>query len=445
MNKEELMKDYPFLKNADFIEKMPEGLKKRVLKPFLDDLKEAMDRNKKTGPLRIYVPFVYSYFEEEYPFTLEVASAEESDRLELISDDLDEEDPLPEEWKAHETAWKYIFERTCEKCGAFPVPLRDKDHVRPLCDECLKEELASRHRKNYLNYLDIFNHQNYSGERLLSDKTYRFYGLHESEDVDLKPFFEKIGYHYDGDVYYRPIRKMPKEDYDAFIKDIVKNAETLWSKYSEPVWDDIPGDKKVKFTVLGHAYERYLYQIYRVDKNDIKELGIDYLPHWYFYPEAAMPSAFWRMGPGEDAGHDYWQYYQTLKEEQKIEHRRKYPRPYYMDDEAMMGETEFIEEEEKEAVAFVYRDKQTNETITVPLHYHVFGGLSKKEQEKQFEEKRMGLASYRAGEEIYGTEEPWKNKNIPNFEERMKLYRAHLDRLEFVEWHYRESNDSKQD
>lgn len=113
----------------------------------------------------------------------------------------------PEEWQDHLYAWEYISEHTCKNCGKFPVPMRYDGWISPYCDECFQElSLAVKSGKKTLE--EVTCKYPY-GDRLLEYVTISCYKDGKSIDkyIDLKPFYDKIGYKYDNLVTLEELEK----------------------------------------------------------------------------------------------------------------------------------------------------------------------------------------------------------------------------------------------
>ncbi len=415
MNRDEMKIKYPFLENPKNI-LITDGWEKRFLIPMLDDIREVVESSEK--PLDFKIKYIM-YRENELKYL-------------FISE--------PEEFKTHMTAWSYIASHTCKDCGAFPVPVRKIDGNVPLCNKCLRKRIKAGKDSEYLDYLGIYVWDNYINDDLPRQTIMRSYysnGIRYVE-IDMMPFYEKIGYSYDENrEYSKSFKEMPEECYEAFARDVVKNAEKIWRRYGEPVWDDLlniedPDD----LFLLSGVYLGYFYR-FLVDENyQLKNRNIDMLPHWYVFPEYPIGCIGYRMGTGEDYKDQYWDYFGSLSKEEKIEHRRKYPRPFFMDDECVFGEDEYPDEDEKELVTFVYRNRRTGELKNVNVRYLMFADLSREEKEGQFEEKRIGLACFLAGDLILKHSEMSDSR-----EDIRKEYKKLLKQLEFVKWQHRQALD----
>lgn len=98
----------------------------------------------------------------------------------------------PEEWFDHLHAWEYISEHTCVECGKFPVPMRCFSWISPYCDT------HAWHEKEYGEEEKAWiAEENWTGkvQEYITIKTYSSEGEREKK-IDMKPFYDKIGYDY---------------------------------------------------------------------------------------------------------------------------------------------------------------------------------------------------------------------------------------------------------
>ncbi len=425
MDLKQVEENYPFIEDPATIIDLPEGWKKRFVIPMLDDLWEVFKRNINKEVFRIAS-----------------ITCEDGKMRYKLSNDHDE-------CGRHMEAWAYIAEHTCAECGAFPVPQRKKESIKPLCNDCLMKEVNAGEEKAYLRYFDVYDYfdeyEKYSDDVFPEEKLHRYWFRSDgSDDIDLRPFYELIGYDYDENDKYQPIRKMPEEDYERFIGDVAKEAEEMWIKFGEPVWDDIPDTDEVRESAaLSLAYVRYFYGVYFDKDYHKKEVDVELLPNWYAFPYFGMCSIHWRMGTGEGYVEDFGEYLESLTPEEKDRYDLKYPLPFYMDDENMFDMTEFVEEDKKETVAFVYRNKETGEETTINGRYRVFAGRSEEQKERIFEEKRNGLACFQAGSILWDEKEKNGKTEPISFEDVFPLYKKQLEKLEFVRWYERQETEKK--
>ena len=419
----ELLKDYPFLEGENskllFADDIPEGWWKRFGIAFLEDLKEVLVR--------------YDAMD-----AFHIIRAEEKDG-ELVF----EAEGFPIEWAGHQAAWEYIAAHTCIECGAFPVTVREEDsHIAPRCIDHHGNEA----RKNYMKYLEPFiddplEFSPTESVRLRMDDAYskeRNRQLFEywnafSENVNMGPYYRKIGYEADKKQDDSKIVRMPEEDYREFCHDVKVSAMKLWERFGEPIWNDLNDNKEARSVAkLNLAYSGYVYEFF-LGKDRSLDKGIELVPHYYVMPYYGMISIGWRMGYGEGYKDDYWDFYETLSLEEKADHNRRYPRPFYMDDECMFDMTEMADENEKELVSFTYRNTVTGEEKTLNVRYMIFEGLTQEEKDYQFEEKRKGMVNFLAGLKLSDMRERGLINDFSQ-DDLMELYRPTLDQWEFVEW-----------
>ena len=202
----ELLKKYPFLvlKNVwtgevmdqsdkenfyiEFRYDIPEGWWNCFGIPFLDDIKEIMDK--------------YNMDYEKFMFT---QVKEKFGGLRVYHNG------MPEEWFSYEHAWEYISEHTCVKCGKFPVPMRYFAWISPYCDEHAwedkqwseeeKKEITERNWDGRLQEYLVINYYSKDGDW--------------QEWIDMKPFYNKIGWKYtEKDLISKDeiVKNMSKED-----------------------------------------------------------------------------------------------------------------------------------------------------------------------------------------------------------------------------------------
>ena len=187
MTNKELIEKYPFLKlrnvftdepiysdsetneEETWLDALEDGWRIRFGIPFVEDLNEVLTKNNYVDKYRIIqVKEKYGQL-RWYDFG------------------------APEEWDDHMNAWEYISEHTCKKCGKFPVPMRDDGWISPWCDECFgswNPKYYTEERKKE------FTHKEFGTDRLLEYLTIRKWHKDYSESyyIDLKPYYEKIGY-----------------------------------------------------------------------------------------------------------------------------------------------------------------------------------------------------------------------------------------------------------
>ena len=127
--------------------------------------------------------------------------------------------------------------------------------------------------------------------------------------------------------------KMTDQEYEALIKKVIAFGEELWKKMGYPFTDDIHIPDELADS---DAYRlRYLSYVF----NDCKQSGFkktsgyELLPTWYAYPEMTMGSIGWRMGAREEYVGIFWDYYDSLSEEDQREYDKKYPEPPFYDDD----------------------------------------------------------------------------------------------------------------
>lgn len=99
----------------------------------------------------------------------------------------------PEEWFDHLYAWEYISEHTCVVCGKFPVPMRGFSWISPYCDIHAKSDKEWRQEQE-----NDLTEKNWEGkvQEYITIKTYSSDGETEKK-IDMKPFYDKIGYNYE--------------------------------------------------------------------------------------------------------------------------------------------------------------------------------------------------------------------------------------------------------
>lgn len=137
-------------------------------------------------------------------------------------------DNSPQEWSDHMYAWEYISEHTCKRCGKFPVPMRDDGGwVSPWCDDCFgywrKTPFTEDEKKKWalsdpcngrlLEYLEITRYSK-DGD--------------EIRYIDMKPYYDKIGYKYEN-----LVTKEEVEQYKTYEK-CLKEWEDVNGKIKNP-------------------------------------------------------------------------------------------------------------------------------------------------------------------------------------------------------------------
>lgn len=423
MNIEQLEQNYPFIKGIKEKEKLPEGWKKRFLIPMLDDLKEVLERNRTEDSFSI--------------INMSSLNGKLVCRFE----------GAPLEWEFHQKAWDYIAERTCEACGEFPSPQRkvnqkSEDKLRPLCRDCLSRENNFGKDKEYLCYLDYpgtvicdysddrdFLESNGKPEETLHVFIKDMNNEYHSEDIDMKPFYVKIGYRYEENNKYIDIRKMPKDIYDRYAEDIVSNAESLWNKYGEPSFRKLPASDNNQVKNTNYLYRKYIRSVY----GDSKEYDVELLPIWYTSPCDQLELYDLDRKPKSGLYEErYQEYLDSLSLKERIRHRHKYPRPLFMDEA-------FLDADENETIVFTYRNRKNGKEKTVEARYYCFSDLNEEEQKKEIEEKRRGMASFAKGHRMAFCGQTEKEKQKESFEKTSaRIYRYHLNKWEFVRWNRKE-------
>ena len=96
----------------------------------------------------------------------------------------------PKGWDEHEFAWDYISQHTCINCGKFPVPMRDDGWMSPYCGECFQKfhKDADEEKLRKWTYKFDGRPMEFIGYFSL-DKNDK-----EKHIVDMKPYYEMIGY-----------------------------------------------------------------------------------------------------------------------------------------------------------------------------------------------------------------------------------------------------------
>ena len=185
---EELVHRYPFLRvdkehEYTMLDGLPTGWISRFAIPMLEDLREILVKNnvlddyklldvkEKWGSLRWY------------------------DNL-----CLDETEEIID-------AYEYISSHTCINCGAFPVPMRTKGWISPLCGLCFDCKKEDR---------DKYTVDDYNG-RLLE-----YYN-----GIDMKSYYKKVGWDYNNLVTEKDLSQ-----YEEYKKALIE-----WEDKNGPIED----------------------------------------------------------------------------------------------------------------------------------------------------------------------------------------------------------------
>ena len=150
---------------------MPIGWVTRFGKPLIEDLEDILNKNNF---------YNYELFDVK----------EKWGQLSIYSN-------APEEWDDHEWAWEYISEHTCVQCGEFPVNLRDDGYVSPWCDKHFRENHDNISDEKWPSYENMWTIK--QEPKLLEYLCISSYDKEFGEVdrwIDLKPFYDKIGYKY---------------------------------------------------------------------------------------------------------------------------------------------------------------------------------------------------------------------------------------------------------
>ena len=192
-----LVREFPFLAPQDawtgklidgynydytILDEIPRGWKKRFGEILCEDLKEVLIKND------------CFKFDGEGFRILQIKEKYGGIRIYDVGS--------PSEWDSHMWAWGYISEHTCINCGKFPVPMRDDGWISPECDACIKERVINRNQKygdgslNYEEYIENITEE-FDGRvnEYLVIRRYNKDG-EELKWIDLKPFYDKIGFKY---------------------------------------------------------------------------------------------------------------------------------------------------------------------------------------------------------------------------------------------------------
>lgn len=93
----------------------------------------------------------------------------------------------PKKWEKHRTAWEYISEHTCVKCGRFPVKMRDDGWMLPWCDDCFRKHLEEKEDDRNIEELTVGNEE-------IKDFIDHPVSSTVSEKIDMRPYYKKIKY-----------------------------------------------------------------------------------------------------------------------------------------------------------------------------------------------------------------------------------------------------------
>lgn len=147
-------------------DELPLGWEKRFGKAICDDLLEVLEKNNCTD-------YHILQIKEKYGSLRWYDSG------------------APSEWEDHLEAWEYISEHTCVGCGEFPVRMRKDGWISPWCNGCFRK----RHLDKNDEELEKLTYQEET-DRLL-EYLIRFSPLTGEVLIDMKPYYDKIGYKYD--------------------------------------------------------------------------------------------------------------------------------------------------------------------------------------------------------------------------------------------------------
>ena len=126
-------------------------------------------------------------------------------------------DNAPPEWGEHMSAWEYISEHTCKKCGEFPVPMRNDGWLSPWCDRCFGSWASHAYTEEEKKRWTC---KEMGTDRILEYITYDS-SLTGRKYIDMKPYYDKIGYK-----YKNLITKEEAEEYTNYHKVLQEYMET---------------------------------------------------------------------------------------------------------------------------------------------------------------------------------------------------------------------------
>ena len=168
---DELDSDYDY-SYCWFKDDIPQGWWERWGLAYLDDLKEVLEKYNYVDKFR------FSQVKEKFGGLRAYNFGQ------------------PKEWDSHELAWEYISKHTCINCGMFPVPMRHFWWVSPYCDYH-----AFKVNRNSKEEIDNITEKNWDGrvQEYLIIKHFNTEQDDYKEWIDMKPFYNKIGWEYTED------------------------------------------------------------------------------------------------------------------------------------------------------------------------------------------------------------------------------------------------------